>query len=110
MHNRVSAGRDGEGLGDRSESGSANLQVVNADGRLLQIELAFRIGFGGECEGGVRGFEGDLRAGEGAVLGIMHNPVHGGEDSGTRGNASGEKYCGGKKDGKSMHRKTDLAP
>ena len=41
MHNRVGAGRYGDGFYDCGESGSANLQVVDADGSLLQVELAF---------------------------------------------------------------------
>ncbi len=73
------------------EAGCADGKGVETDGDLLQIELTDGVGFGFECEVRLSGVEGDVRLGDGAMLGIVHDAVEVGKDGGVRSDADGDE-------------------
>ncbi len=81
----------GERLRDGGEAGGGDGETVDADGRLGQFECALGAGCGAQGEGGIGGLKGDLCAGDGTVLGIVDDAVHGGEDGGERGDGGGQE-------------------
>ena len=90
MQNRLSAGVDGEDLGQRGEAGVDGGEGVVAERHGGKGEAAIGSGVRGLDGGRARCLEGDGRAGEWPVLGIVHHTLDTPEQRGV-GRGGGEE-------------------
>lgn len=81
----------GECLEDGSKAGCGDAEFVDANGSLGQFKCAFGIGRGVQNKVGIGRLERDLRAGDGAVLGVVDDSMDSGEDGGQGGDGGEEQ-------------------
>ena len=85
VNHGIGARSQGDGLGEFCKSWGLDGQIVDAKGRFRQRELAVVSGVGVERRTRSRLLKHDLRAGHGAVLGIVNDASDRGKDGGAGG-------------------------